>query len=203
MATLEDLRQRFYSLVDDLKKNIEACWECVASESVRSYLDARYPSVQPDNPPLMAVVIQKMVDAIAAGIAFGRNPMKPVGNEIVIEAVKGLAEELVSGHCTPYRAVVNEKGTVKVIPPTALTPRVGRGQDRGVQFRRPRFRLQRPDRPGTGRRQAEDRDGQAAAGDSAARGGNRPRGRRELRHHGACRLHRRQLQHPDLYHQRR
>ena len=58
-----------------------------------------------------------MVDAIAAGIAFGRNPMKPARKEIVIEAVKGLAEDIVNGHRTPYRAVVHENRTVKVTAP--------------------------------------------------------------------------------------
>jgi len=126
-ATREDLEKEsfagqyrsFLQVVnkDDLKNSIEACWKCAASETVRSYLDARNLSDQKENVPLMAVVIQKMVHAIAAGIAFGRNPMKPARKEIVIEAVKGLAEDLVSGYRTPYRAVVDENGLVKVTPP--------------------------------------------------------------------------------------
>jgi phosphohistidine swiveling domain-containing protein len=102
---------------DDLKNSIEECWKSVASDIVRSYLKARNLPDQEEETPLMAVVVQKMVDARIAGIAFGRNPMKPNRREIVIEAVKGLAEDLVSGHSTPYRAVVDENGRVKVTPP--------------------------------------------------------------------------------------
>ncbi|MGD1973966.1 MAG: PEP/pyruvate-binding domain-containing protein, partial [Desulfobacterales bacterium] len=126
-ATREDLEKQsfagqyrsFLQVVkkEDLKSNIEACWRCVASETVRSYIKAGNLSDSEKNAPMMAVVIQKMVDAIAAGIAFGRNPMKPARREIVIEAVKGLAEDLVSGHLSPYRAVVNEDGTVTVTTP--------------------------------------------------------------------------------------
>jgi pyruvate,water dikinase len=133
-ATREDLEKQsfagqyrsFLQVVnkDDLKNSIEACWKCVDSRTVQSYLKARNLSDQHKQAPLMAVVIQKMVDAIAAGIAFGRNPMKPARSEIVIEAVKGLAEDLVNGHRTPYRAVVNENGTVNVTAPPFKTSRV-------------------------------------------------------------------------------
>jgi pyruvate,water dikinase len=126
-ATREDLEKQsfagqyrsFLQVVnqDDLKHNIEACWQSAASETVRSYLEAQPRSNETEKIPLMAVVIQKMVAARAAGIAFGRNPMKPNRKETVIEAVKGLGEDLVSGHRTPYRAVVDETGRVSIIPP--------------------------------------------------------------------------------------
>jgi pyruvate,water dikinase len=104
---------------EDLKKNIEECWRCVDYATVRSYLSARQLSDEAEQKPFMAVVIQKMVHARAAGIAFGRNPLKPAAKEIVIEAVKGLAEGLVSGHRTPYRAVVDAGNMVRVTPPTS------------------------------------------------------------------------------------
>jgi pyruvate,water dikinase len=104
---------------DDLKNKIEECWKSGASETLQSYLYAKNPSSQPEKTELMAVVIQKMIDALAAGIAFGRNPMKPARKEIVIEAVKGLAEDLVSGRSTPYRAVIDENGSVDIVPPTS------------------------------------------------------------------------------------
>jgi pyruvate,water dikinase len=126
-ATREDLEKQsfagqyrsFLQVVgkDDIIRNIEACWKSVGSETVRSYLQAQPPSSANEDTPLMAVVIQKMVAARVAGIAFGRNPMKPTRNEVVIEAVEGLGENLVSGHRTPYRAVVDENGEVEVIPP--------------------------------------------------------------------------------------
>ncbi|MGD9302266.1 MAG: PEP/pyruvate-binding domain-containing protein, partial [Desulfobacterales bacterium] len=105
----------------DLKRNIEACWESAASEAVQSYLKANKLVDHHSQTPLMAVVIQKMVNAIAAGIAFGRNPMQPASDEIVIEAVKGLAEDLVSGRRSPYRAVVDSDGIVELTPPESIS----------------------------------------------------------------------------------
>jgi pyruvate,water dikinase len=126
-ATREDLEKQsfagqyrtFLQVADteDLMHNIEACWKSVSSTAVQSYLQAKKNAVQQAQAPLMAVVIQKMVNAIAAGIAFGRNPMQPASPKIVIEAVEGLAEDMVSGRRTPYRAVVDADGVVQLTPP--------------------------------------------------------------------------------------
>jgi phosphohistidine swiveling domain-containing protein len=109
----------------DLMVKIEKCWESAASESVLSYLD------DPANPvkegPPMAVILQRMVHAKAAGVAFSRNPMYPSRNEVVVEGVSGLGEKLVSGHVTPYRAfvrsgrvVIDENGVRRGSPDTAI-----------------------------------------------------------------------------------
>ena len=126
-ATREDLEKQsfagqyrsFLHIVNeqDLENKIEECWKSAASETVRSYPAAGDQAGASHEIPLMAVIIQKMVDGLAAGIAFGRNPMKPARQEIVIEAVKGLADDLVNGHRTPYRAIVAENGSVQVTPP--------------------------------------------------------------------------------------
>jgi pyruvate,water dikinase len=127
-ATLEDLEKQsfagqyrtFLQIVSEaeLKDKIEECWKGAGSGAVRSYLKARR-SHHPEEPiPLMGVIIQKMVNAVAAGIAFGRNPMNPARDEIVMEAVKGLAEELVSGRLTPYRAVIDTQNKITVKPPS-------------------------------------------------------------------------------------
>jgi hypothetical protein len=115
----------FLQVVDkvDLKRNIEACWKSIASKGVQSYLHAQNQTVDQTETPLMGVVIQKMVNAVAAGIAFGRNPMQPAINEVVIEAVAGLAEDLVSGQRTPYRAAVDANGMVKLTPPESKSSR--------------------------------------------------------------------------------
>lgn len=106
---------------DDLKNKIEECWKSSASETLKSYLNVKNRPDQVDKEALMAVIVQKMVDARAAGIAFGRNPMKPARKEIVIEAVKGLAEDLVSGRSTPYRTVIDESGRVDLDQPGSET----------------------------------------------------------------------------------
>lgn len=55
--------------------------------------------------PKLALVIQEMVDAEMAGVLFTRHPVD--GHAIVIEAVKGVGESLVSGKQEPRRLYVH------------------------------------------------------------------------------------------------
>jgi rifampicin phosphotransferase len=127
-ATLEDLEKQSFAgqyrtflqvgSQTELKDKIEECWKGAESQAVQSYLKAKHLHHAEEQNPLMAVILQKMVNAVAAGIAFGRNPMNPARDEIIIEAVKGLAEELVSGHLTPYRAIISRQNRITVTPPS-------------------------------------------------------------------------------------
>ncbi len=94
----------------DLKDRIEKCWESAESDLVRDYRDEH---VGRNEAPLMSVMIQRMVHAKAAGVAFSRNPMYPLREEVVVEGVQGLGEKLVSGHVTPYRVFVRGSRIVK------------------------------------------------------------------------------------------
>ena len=59
----------------------------------------------------MAVVVQRMApDVRCAGVVFTANPVTGLRGEIVIEAVAGLAEGLVSGALTPQRVTVPPGG---------------------------------------------------------------------------------------------
>ncbi len=114
-STQEDLEgksfagqyETFLDIRDEnhLTDSIQKCWESASSQRVSNYLDETSPH---DHPPLMAVVIQRMVHAKAAGVAFSRNPMYPLREEVVVEAVPGLGEKLVSGHVTPCRVFVRK-----------------------------------------------------------------------------------------------
>ena len=79
----------------------EAIGRCVASatsERVRAYRGSE------DRAP-MAVLIQQMVTADAAGVAFTANPIS--GDiEVLVSAVKGLGDRLVSGEATPDEWIV-------------------------------------------------------------------------------------------------
>lgn len=59
----------------------------------------------------MAVVIQKMIPADSAGVAFGINPLSGSKEEMVINAVDGLGEGLVSGERNADAYRIN-KGTI-------------------------------------------------------------------------------------------
>jgi len=102
---------------EDLKLKIEQCWRGVDAESVRSYLKTFGSAGGEGELPLMGVILQKMVDASAAGVAFSRNPMHPYRDETVIEGVPGYADKLVSGHVSPHRAFIAGSETIRVEPP--------------------------------------------------------------------------------------
>src|SRR4029077_1307150 len=58
--------------------------------------------------PAMAVGVQQMADARAAGVAMSLDPANGDRSKIVIESVWGLGEPLVFGQATPDLFVVDE-----------------------------------------------------------------------------------------------
>lgn len=61
----------------------------------------------------MAVVVQRMVDAEKAGVVFTVDPVQRRRDRMVIEAVHGLGEQVVSGEVTPDHYVTDRAGAVK------------------------------------------------------------------------------------------
>ena len=62
-------------------------------------------------PPAMAVVIQPMLDACAAGVAYSIHPLTGRATQVAINAVAGLAAALVDGRATPDHYVVEMSET--------------------------------------------------------------------------------------------
>ncbi len=60
-------------------------------------------------PAAMAVVVQRMVAAEAAGVAFTIDPVSGREDRLVIEAAAGLGERVVSGKVTPDRYLVDRE----------------------------------------------------------------------------------------------
>ena len=56
----------------------------------------------------MAVIVQKMIQSDASGVAFSINPTTNDKNEICIEAVLGLGESIVSGKVTPDTYIIDK-----------------------------------------------------------------------------------------------
>jgi len=69
----------------------------------------------------MAVVVQKMVEAEKAGVVFTVDPVQRRRDQMIVEAVFGLGEQVVSGEVTPDHYVVDRSGAAK----RALTPNGG------------------------------------------------------------------------------
>jgi pyruvate,water dikinase len=61
----------------------------------------------------MAVVVQRMVQARKAGVLFTVDPVSRRRDRILVEAVHGLGEQVVSGEVTPDHYIVDRRGTVK------------------------------------------------------------------------------------------
>ncbi|MDY0042732.1 MAG: PEP/pyruvate-binding domain-containing protein [Desulforhabdus sp.] len=135
-ATLEDLPDRsfagqyktFLNVREEaeLQEKIEQCWASVVPGS-SSYAQPGEQQQLSGTSISMAVVLQKMVQARTAGVAFSRNPMFPARREVVVECVEGLGDRLVSGHVTPHRAYVEEGRDILVeLPAGAVSKPAGR-----------------------------------------------------------------------------
>ena len=97
---------------------LRRCWASAFSERITAY---RRAAGMADTPSRMGVIVQLMVDAESAGVAFSRNPLRPADRDtIVIESVWGQGEGLVGGeleadrfdvdrHTLEYRSVAAEK----------------------------------------------------------------------------------------------
>jgi pyruvate, water dikinase len=59
----------------------------------------------------MAVVVQRMVEPRKSGVLFTVDPVQRRRDRMVVEAVYGLGEQVVSGHATPDHYVVDRAGT--------------------------------------------------------------------------------------------
>lgn len=74
---------------------VRTCLASAFSRHLRAYQD-------PDEPwPGLAVLVQPMVAAEAAGVAFSVNPVDGSRDETLVNAVRGLGERLVSGQAAP------------------------------------------------------------------------------------------------------
>ncbi len=90
--------------LDDLWAAIKKVWASLFNPEVWEY--CRKNDLPP--PPLkMGVVLQEMVPAQWAGVAFSVNPNQPEQEKILIEFVQGLGEKLVSGQANPQQVEID------------------------------------------------------------------------------------------------
>lgn len=82
---------------DRLVSAVRTCWTSAGSARVAAYQQAR----GLDGMRRMAVLVQRMVPAQAAGVAFSANPVTGERAEAVVSAVRGLGDQLAAGPATP------------------------------------------------------------------------------------------------------
>jgi pyruvate,water dikinase len=93
---------------DDIKAAIVKCIEAAAADRVKSYSG----NLLAEADLRISVILQNMVDARVAGVVFSANPVNHRRDKIVINAIAGKGEELVSGmtdahHYELYRSGSN------------------------------------------------------------------------------------------------
>lgn len=91
---------------DTVIEHICQCWNSIQSERALAYAAEKNIS---EDKLLVAVVVQKMIDAEVSGVLFSVNPISKDTNEIMIEAGYGLGEMLVQGLITPDNFIVDKK----------------------------------------------------------------------------------------------
>jgi phosphoenolpyruvate synthase/pyruvate phosphate dikinase len=82
------------------------CWSSLWSDRAVAYRGRRGLALDGG---AMAVVVQALVPARAAAVAFTRHPVTGREDHVVINAVPGLGEAMVSGTVTPDTIVVNKR----------------------------------------------------------------------------------------------
>lgn len=113
-ATAEDLptasfagqQETYLNIVgrDAVLAAVQRCWASLWTDRAVSYR-ARL-GIDPHSVRL-AVVVQRMVDAQAAGVLFTANPLSGKRRQAVIDATSGLGEALVSGAANPDHFVID------------------------------------------------------------------------------------------------
>jgi pyruvate,water dikinase len=90
---------------DQMVARVRECWGSLYSVESMTY---RLKHAIPEDGVAMAVVVQRMVDAMCAGVMFTRSPTTGDKSVIAIEGAWGLGSAVVSGEVTPDRWVIGK-----------------------------------------------------------------------------------------------
>jgi rifampicin phosphotransferase len=100
---------------DDVDAAVRRCWASLWSPQALAY--RRFRGISMDG-AAMAVVVQSLVPADAAAVAFTRHPVTGRDDQLVITSIKGLGDAMVSGTVTPDTHVLDKASlrTVEFTP---------------------------------------------------------------------------------------
>ncbi|HNV70384.1 MAG TPA: PEP/pyruvate-binding domain-containing protein, partial [Candidatus Ozemobacteraceae bacterium] len=112
----------FRKTPEEVQQAVLECWASLYSDRAVAYRHMRGVS---QKGLAMAVVVQKMIDGSASGVTFTVNPNTKYADEILISAVPGLGEGLVSGGLDADQFVVL-KGDTYAIDTRTVADKVGR-----------------------------------------------------------------------------
>jgi phosphohistidine swiveling domain-containing protein len=86
---------------------VRGVFDSADASRVSAYREARREASAGTGKPQMAVLVQAMVEADASGVAFTADPVTGERDEVVLTAVRGLGERLVSGEAVGDEWVVS------------------------------------------------------------------------------------------------
>lgn len=95
--------------LEGITQAVDHCLRSIQSVHASAYLSEKTAA---SDDVEMAVVVQEMVPAAVAGVLFTVNPVSNSRQHIVIDAVRGLGEKLVSGAATPDHYVLDRAGKI-------------------------------------------------------------------------------------------
>ena len=88
--------------LEAIEQAVVQCWMSAFNDRVLTYRARR----GEEGVPAVAVLIQPLIDADCAGVAFTANPITRKRDETMVSAIHGLGERLVSGEVTPDEWIV-------------------------------------------------------------------------------------------------
>jgi pyruvate, water dikinase len=99
----------FVEGAEEVCRRVVDCWASFFSERALFYRSQKG-SLEDLR---MAVVVQKMVDPEKSGVIFTVDPVRRRRDRMVVEAVRGIGEQVVSGEVTPDHYTLDRRGKVK------------------------------------------------------------------------------------------
>ncbi len=95
--------------IDGVLHGVSECLNSAFSPRVAVYRSGAIQSkISASDTAPLAVLVQRLVEPEAAGVAFTANPVTGDRGEVLVSAVKGLGERLVSGEVTPDEWVIKD-----------------------------------------------------------------------------------------------
>lgn len=142
-ATTEDLstasfagQQETYTNIKGNQELIHAVKKCFASLYTARAVYYRHKKGFKEGEALLSVVVQRMINSEKSGVVFTKNPMTGA-NEVVIEAVFGLGEGIVSGKIKPDQYIVSpeiEITSIKISEKRTAIVRMASGEEKVVKL---------------------------------------------------------------------
>jgi phosphohistidine swiveling domain-containing protein len=93
---------------------VRRCWSSLWTTRALAY---RTRLEMPHTEAAVAVVVQRMVPADVAGVLFTADPLTGRRDHLVVEAVRGLGDALVSGRVNPHRWVLDARTRTVLVRP--------------------------------------------------------------------------------------